>query len=66
MTTLPDAYNTVIPTAFTLGVPVKRVDKSKDKTAHAVVIGGGIMAASAAHFLAKKGLGQVLLLENRN
>ncbi|WP_419949760.1 NAD(P)/FAD-dependent oxidoreductase [Candidatus Palauibacter sp.] len=33
------------------------------KTADAVVIGGGIMGASAAHFLAKKGFGRVVLLE---
>ena len=36
-----------------------------EKTADAVVIGGGIMGASAAHFLAKKGLGKVVLLEKR-
>ena len=35
------------------------------KTADAVVIGGGIMGASAAHFLAKKGIGTVILLEKR-
>ena len=35
------------------------------KTADAVVIGGGIMGASVAHFLAKKGLGQIVLLEKR-
>ena len=33
------------------------------KTADAVVIGGGIMGASAAHFLARKGFGRVVLLE---
>ncbi|MYH08855.1 MAG: FAD-binding oxidoreductase [Gemmatimonadales bacterium] len=33
------------------------------KTADAVVIGGGIMGASAAHFLAKRGFGRVVLLE---
>ncbi len=36
------------------------------KVADAVVIGGGIMGASAAHFLAKKGLGDVALLEKRS
>ncbi len=35
------------------------------KTADAVVIGGGIMGASTAHFLAKKGFGRVVLLEKR-
>ena len=33
------------------------------QTADAVVIGGGIMGASAAHFLAKRGFGRVVLLE---
>ena len=33
------------------------------KTADAVVIGGGIMGVSTAHFLAKRGFGQVILLE---
>lgn len=37
-----------------------------EKTADAVVIGGGIMGASAAHFLAKKGIGKVILLEKRS
>ena len=36
------------------------------KVADAIVIGGGIMGASAAHFLAKKGLGAVVLLEKRS
>ena len=36
-----------------------------EKTADAVVIGGGIMGASAAHFLAKKRFGKVVLLEKR-
>ena len=36
------------------------------KTADAVVIGGGIMGPSVAHFLAKKGLGDVVLLEKRS
>lgn len=36
------------------------------KVADAVVIGGGIMGASAAHFLARKGLGDVVLLEKRS
>lgn len=36
-----------------------------EKTADAVVIGGGIMGASAAHFLAKKGFGKIVLLEKR-
>lgn len=36
------------------------------KVADAVVIGGGIMGASAAHFLAKKGLRDVVLLEKRS
>ncbi|MCZ6634798.1 MAG: FAD-binding oxidoreductase [bacterium] len=36
------------------------------KTADAVVIGGGIMGASTAHFLAKKGFGKVVLLEKRS
>lgn len=34
-----------------------------DKTADAVIIGGGILGASTAHFLAKKGFGKVVLLE---
>ena len=37
-----------------------------EKIADAVVIGGGIMGASAAHFLAKKGFGKVLLLEKQH
>jgi sarcosine oxidase subunit beta len=36
-----------------------------EKTADAVVIGGGILGASTAHFLAKKGFGKVVLLEKR-
>lgn len=36
-----------------------------ETTAEAVVIGGGIMGASAAHFLARKGIGRVILLEKR-
>lgn len=35
------------------------------KTADAVVIGGGILGASTAHFLAKRGFGKVVLLEKR-
>ncbi len=35
------------------------------KTADAVVIGAGIMGACTAHFLAKKGFGNVVLLEKR-
>ena len=34
-------------------------------TADAVVIGGGILGASTAHFLAKKGFGNIVLLEKR-
>ena len=34
-----------------------------DKTADAVIIGGGILGASTAPFLAKKGVGKVVLLE---
>jgi sarcosine oxidase subunit beta len=34
-------------------------------TADAVVIGGGILGASTAHFLAKKGFGKIVLLEQR-
>ena len=34
-----------------------------DKTADAVVIGGGIMGAATAHFLAKQQFGKVVLLE---
>ena len=34
-----------------------------EKTADAVVIGGGILGASTAHFLTKKGFGKVVLLE---
>lgn len=33
--------------------------------ADAVVIGGGIMGASTAHFLAKLGFGDIVLLESR-
>lgn len=33
--------------------------------ADAVVVGGGIMGASVAHFLARKGIGKVALLEKR-
>ena len=36
-----------------------------EHTADAVVIGGGILGASTAHFLAKKGFGRVLLVEKR-
>ena len=36
------------------------------KTADAVIIGGGILGASAAHFLAKRGFGDVVLLEKRS
>jgi sarcosine oxidase subunit beta len=36
-----------------------------EKTADAVIIGGGILGASTAHFLAKKGIGKVVLLEKR-
>ena len=36
-----------------------------DKTADAVVIGGGILGVSTAHFLAKRGFGKVVLLEQR-
>ena len=35
-------------------------------TADAVVIGGGILGTSTAHFLAKKGFGRVVLLEKRS
>lgn len=34
-----------------------------DKTADAVIIGGGILGASTAHFLAKRGFGKIVLLE---
>ena len=34
-----------------------------EKTADFVVIGGGILGASTAHFLAKKGIGKTVLLE---
>ena len=34
-----------------------------NKTADAVVIGGGILGASTAHFLVKRGFGRVVLLE---
>lgn len=37
-----------------------------DSNADAVVIGGGIFGASAAHFLAKKGFGKIVLLEKRS
>ena len=37
-----------------------------EKTADAVVIGGGIFGASVAHFLAKRGFGKVVLLEKRS
>ena len=37
-----------------------------EKTADAVVIGGGIMGASVAHFLAKKRFGKVVLLEKQH
>ena len=36
-----------------------------EKTADAVVIGGGIMGVSVAHFLAKKKIGKVVLLEKQ-
>ena len=36
-----------------------------EKTADAVVIGGGILGASTAHFLAKRGFGKVVLLEKQ-
>ena len=36
-----------------------------EKTADAVVIGGGILGASTAHFLAKRRFGKVVLLEKR-
>lgn len=36
-----------------------------EKTADAVVIGGGILGASTAHFLAKQGFGKVVVLEKR-
>ena len=36
-----------------------------EKTAEFVVIGGGILGASTAHFLAKKGIGKVVLLEKQ-
>ena len=37
-----------------------------EKTADAVVIGGGIFGASVAHFLAKRSFGKVVLLENKS
>jgi sarcosine oxidase subunit beta len=37
-----------------------------EKTADAVVIGGGILGASTAHFLAKRGFGRIVLLERRS
>ena len=37
-----------------------------EKTADAVVIGGGILGASTAHFLAKRGFGKVVLLEKQS
>ena len=37
-----------------------------EKAADAVVIGGGIMGVSSAHFLAKKGFGKVVLLEKQH
>ena len=36
------------------------------KTADAVVIGGGIMGVSVAHFLSKKKIGKVILLEKKH
>ena len=36
-----------------------------DHTADAVIVGGGIMGASVAHFLAKGGFGKVVLLDNK-
>ena len=39
--------------------------KGMEKRADAVVIGGGIMGASVAHFLAKRGFGKIVLLEKR-
>ena len=36
-----------------------------DQTADAVIIGGGILGASVAHFLSKKGIGKVILLEKK-
>ena len=40
--------------------------KKMGKTADAVVIGGGIMGVSVAHFLAKKNIGKVILLEKQH
>ena len=37
-----------------------------EKTADAVVIGGGIQGASVGHFLAKKGFGKVVLLGEKD
>ncbi len=37
-----------------------------DRTADAVIIGGGIMGASVGHFLARRGFGRVVLLEKRS
>ena len=37
-----------------------------EKTADAVVIGGGILGASTAHFLAERGFGKVVLLEKQS
>ena len=36
-----------------------------EQVADAVIIGGGIMGASVAHFLSKKRFGKVVLLEKR-
>ena len=36
------------------------------KTADIVIIGGGVMGASAAYHLAKRGAGKILLLEKES
>lgn len=49
----------------TVKSPVRK-EKQMEKSADAVVIGGGIMGASTAHFLAKRGFGKVVLLEKQH
>ena len=48
---------------FSVRGPLVKGGRAVEKTADAVVIGGGILGASTAHFLAKRRFGNVVLLE---